>query len=103
MLLLLVIAAAEEIGYHINKVAIADGSAGHALAMIYAYRDAGEAPVSVVLTFGRVDSSCFYKEDWDNYGLDRNTEESDLAAVGLFSTMLGKMIPVEEIKFLRFP
>lgn len=93
-----VITAAEETGYHINKMAIAGGSAGHALAMIYAYRDASEAPVPVVLTFGGVGPSCFYKEDWDNYGLDRNTEESDLAAVGLFSAMLGEMIPVEEIK-----
>lgn len=93
-----VIAAAQEAGYAIDKMAIAGGSAGHTLAMLYAYRDAGEAPVPVVLTFGGVGPSCFYKEDWDNYGLDRNTEESDLAAVALFSAMLGEMIPVEEMK-----
>ncbi len=93
-----VIAAAREAGYPIDKMTIAGGSAGHALAMIYAYRDAGDAPVPVVFTFGGVGPSCFYKEDWDNYGLDQNTEESDLAAAGLFSAMLGEMIPVEEIK-----
>lgn len=94
----MVIAAAQEAGYPIDKMTIAGGSAGHALAMIYAYRDAGEAPVPVVLTFGGVGPSCFYKEDWDNYGLDRNTDESDQAAVALFSAMLGEMIPMEEIK-----
>ena len=93
-----VIEAAEAAGYPIDKMTVAGGSAGHALAMIYAYRDAGEAPVPVVFTFGGVGPSCFYKEDWDNYGLDRNTEESDQAAAGIFSAMLGEMIPVEEIK-----
>ncbi len=93
-----VIAAAREAGYPINKMTVAGGSAGHALAMIYAYRDAGEGPVPVVFTFGGVGPSCFYKEDWDNYGLDRNTEESDQAAAVLFSAMLGERIPVEEIR-----
>ena len=92
------VAAAEKAGYPIDKMAVAGGSAGHTLAMIYAYRDAGEAPVPVVFTFGAVGPSCFCKEDWDNYGLDRNTEESDIAAVALYSAMLGEMIPVEEIK-----
>lgn len=93
-----VIAAAQEAGYPIDKMTIAGGSAGHALAMIYAYRDAGEAPVPVVFTFGGVGPSCFYKEDWGNYGLDRDTEEGAQAAAVLFSAMLGEMIPVEEIK-----
>ncbi len=93
-----VAAAAKEAGYHIDKMAIAGGSAGHTLAMIYAYRDAGEAPVPVAFTFGGVGPSCFYKEDWDNYGLDQNTEKSDQAAAGLFSALLGEWISVEEIK-----
>lgn len=93
-----VIAAAQEAGYPIDKMTIAGGSAGHALAMIYAYRDAGDAPVPIVFTFGAVGPSCFYKEDWSNYGLDQNTDESDLAAAVLFSAMLGEMIPAEEIK-----
>ena len=54
-----VIAAAAEAGYPIDKMAIAGGSAGHALAMIYAYRDGAEAPVPVVFTFGAVGPSCF--------------------------------------------
>ncbi len=94
----MVIEAAKEAGYNIDKLSMAGGSAGHALAMIYAYRDADEAPVPVVLTFGAVGPSSFYTEDWDNYGLDQNTEESYLAAQGLYSAMLGEMIPIEEIK-----
>lgn len=93
-----VIEAAEQEGYHINKLAMAGGSAGHTLAMIYAYRDAEESPVPVVLTFGGVGPSCFYTEDWDNYGLDRNTEESYQAAAGLFAAMLGRELTVDEIK-----
>ena len=70
------IEAAEAEGYSIDKLAMAGGSAGHTLAMLYAYRDAAEAPVPVVLTFGAVGPSCFHTEDWDNYGFDKNTEES---------------------------
>ena len=93
-----VIEAAEASGYHIDKLAIAGGSAGHALAMIYAYRDAAEAPVPVALTFGAVGPSCFYAEDWDNYGFGRNTEESYIGAAGLFSVMADTEITPEEIK-----
>ena len=92
-----VIEAAEAEGYHIDKMAIAGGSAGHALAMIFAYRDAAEAPVPVVFTFGAVGPSCFYAEDWDNYGFDRDTEESRIGAAGLFSVMADAEITPEEI------
>ena len=60
-----VIEAAEKEGYHIDSMAIAGGSAGHTLAMIYAYRDASQAPVPVKMTFGAVGPSCFHREDWD--------------------------------------
>mgnify|MGYP005983227573 CR=1 FL=1 len=93
-----VINAAEKAGYPIDKLAMAGGSAGHTLAMIYAYRDAKEAPVPVVFTFGAVGPSSFYREDWDNYGFDRDTEESYQGAAGIFSAMLGEMIPTEEIE-----
>ncbi len=92
-----VIEAAEKEGYHIDKMAVAGGSAGHTLAMLYAYRDAAESPVPVVLTFGAAGPSSFRTEDWDIYGLDRNTEESRQGAAGLFSAMLGEEITAEEI------
>ena len=37
-----VVEAAKEAGYPIDKMTIAGGSAGHALAMIYAYRDGAD-------------------------------------------------------------
>lgn len=88
-----VIEAAEEAGYHIDKMTVAGGSAGHALAMIYAYRDGAEAPVPVVLTFGAVGPSSFYREDWGIFGLDQD----DKAAAELFGVMAGVEITPKEM------
>ena len=88
-----VIEQAAKLGYSIDKMAIAGGSAGHALAMIYAYRDASQAPVPVVLTFVGVGPASFYQEDWGIFGLD----ESDEACAGLFSVMAGTAITPEEV------
>ena len=89
-----VIEAAKENGYQIDKMTMAGGSAGHALAMIYAYRDAAEAPVPVVLTFGAVGPASFYQEDWGIYGLD----QSDEACAAMFGVMAGGEITPEEIQ-----
>ena len=88
-----VVAAAEAAGYHIDRMCVAGGSAGHALALIYAYRDGADAPVPVVLTFGAVGPSSFYQEDWGVMGLD----QSDEACAGLFSVMAGVEISPEEV------
>ena len=93
-----VIEAAEAAGYHIDKMTMAGGSAGHCLAMIYAYRDGKEAPVPVVLTYGGVGPSNFHREDWSCYGLDKDTDESIIATQMLFSSMLGEMLTEEEIR-----
>lgn len=69
------------------------GSAGHALAMIYAYRDGKQAPVPVVLTFGAVGPFSFYQVDQGVYGLD----QSDEACAAMFSVMLETVITPEEI------
>lgn len=93
-----VIKEAEKYGYHINQMAIGGGSAGHCLAMIYAYRDAKEAPVPIKLLFGAVGPSSFYAEDWDIYGFDRDTEEARTGAAGLLGVMGGVELTAEEIK-----
>ena len=93
-----VIKHAEKYGYHIHEMAIAGGSAGHALAMIYAYRDADVAPVPVKLTFGAVGPSSFYVEDWDIYGFDQDTNEAREGAANLFSIMGDVELTAEEIK-----
>ena len=89
-----VVEAAENAGYPIDKMAVAGGSAGHCLAMIYAYRDGRDAPVPIVLTYGAVGPSCFYQEDWGIYGLDR----SDEACAGLFGVMAGVEISEQDIR-----
>ena len=93
-----VIEAAEAAGYHIDKMTMAGGSAGHALAMIYAYRDGKDAPVPVVFTYGAVGPSSFVAEDWGIFGIGLDTDESRQAGAGLFSVMSGKEITPEEIK-----
>lgn len=93
-----VIEAAKNQGYPIDKMTVAGGSAGHALAMIYAYRDADEAPVPVVFTFGAVGPSSFYVEDWGIYGFGQDSDESRTAAAGLFGVMAGTEITSDDIK-----
>ena len=89
-----VIQEAEKAGYHIDKLTMAGGSAGHCLAMIYTYRDGAEAPVPVVFTFGAVGPSCFYQEDWGIYGLDQN----DKACADMFGVMAGVEITEQDIQ-----
>lgn len=93
-----VIGAAKEAGYPIDKMTIAGGSAGHALAMIYAYRDGKDAPIPVVLTFGDVGPSSFYAEDWGIFGAGTETEKQRTAAASLFSVMSGEPITPKEIE-----
>lgn len=93
-----VIEKAKEYGYPINEMGIGGGSAGHCLAMIYAYRDVQESPVPVKLLFGAVGPSSFYAEDWDIYGFDRDTDEARKGAAGLLGVMGGVELMPEEIK-----
>ncbi len=90
-----VVAEAERLGYHIDQMALSGGSAGHCLAMLYAYRDADTAPVPVRMVFGAVGPSSFYPEDWTMYGFDREEDDAKAAAAGLFSVMCGKSLTVD--------
>ena len=92
-----VVEAAEAAGYPIDKMTVAGGSAGHALAMIYAYRDGRDAPVPVVLTYGAVGPSSFVAEDWGIFGVSLDTDESRAAGAALFSVMSGEAITPEEM------
>lgn len=88
-----VVAAAEKLGYNLNRMAISGGSAGGCLALIYAYRDADTSPVPVRLVFEAVGPGSFYVEDWGIFGLDQSAE----AAAGLFSVMSGQTISPKDI------
>jgi len=46
-----VVREAEKLGYHVDRMAISGGSAGGCLALLYAYRDAADAPVPVRMVF----------------------------------------------------
>lgn len=46
-----VIEEARKLGYNIDRMATAGGSAGGCLALIYAYRDASSSPVPVMMAF----------------------------------------------------
>ncbi len=93
-----VIEEAEKHGYKIDGITMSGGSAGGALAMLYAYRDAKESPVPVKLMFEMVGPSSYFVEDWDNYGLGQDTDESREAGARLFSVMGGVEITPEMIK-----
>lgn len=82
-----VVAAARDAGYDVDQMAVAGGSAGGCLALIYGYRDAATSPVPVRMVFEAVGPSSFYPEDWTCYGFDK--PENIEAACGLFSTMCG--------------
>lgn len=90
-----VVEKAGKLGYKIDSMAIAGGSAGGTLAMLYAYRDAADSPVPVKMMFEAVGPSSFYRNDWDVYGLNQDTDESKKAAAELFGIMLGEEIDVD--------
>ena len=93
-----IIEEAKKHGYCINEMAIGGGSAGHTLAMIYAYRDIDTSPVPVKLLFGASGPSGFYTEDWDIYGFEKSTEEIRQKASILFGTMGGVELTKEMLK-----
>ena len=86
-----VIEEARKLGYNIDRMATAGGSAGGCLALIYAYRDASSSPVPVMMAFEGVGPTSFYPEDWKCYGFDQNAE----AAAEMFSVMTGKEVTAE--------
>ena len=88
-----VVDAARQLGYPVDKMAVAGGSAGGTLALVYAYRDAAASPVPVKMVFEMVGPASFYYEDWTNYGLDKSPE----AAASLFSAMSGTALTPEMI------
>lgn len=93
-----VIEEAKKLGYNITEMTMSGGSAGGCLAMLYAYRDAAEAPVPVRLLFEMVGPSSFYAEDWGIYGLNQDTDDSRKAAADLFGVMGGVELTPEMIK-----
>lgn len=89
-----VVEEAEKLGYKVDRMAVAGGSAGGTLALLYAYRDVDTSPVPVKMVFEMVGPASFHHEDWTSYGLDQSPE----AAAALFSVMSGNEITTEMIE-----
>lgn len=80
-----------KLGYNLDRMAMAGGSAGGCLALLYAYRDAPQSPIPVKFVFEAVGPPSFETDDW--YGLG----EDAVAAAEFFSVMTGKAITANMI------
>lgn len=87
-----VVEQAKKLGYNIDRMMIAGGSAGHTLAMIYAYRDGKTAPVPIKMVFGMVGGANF---DATNWYMPNATPEEQAVWVAM---MTGTKLTAEQVK-----
>lgn len=59
-----VVEQAKKLGYNVDRMAVMGGSAGGALAMVYAYRDGKMSPVPIKFVMYQVAPSSFEPSDW---------------------------------------
>lgn len=88
-----VVEKARELGYNVDRMAMAGGSAGAGLAAIYAYRDGHEAPVPIKFLWGAVGPTSF---ELDSAG--EVTDESATGSAMFMSVLSGQEITAEMIK-----
>lgn len=93
-----IVAAAAERGYDLDGMVIAGGSAGGTLAMVYAYRDAADAPVPVNAVISMVGPASFEPAAW--FGFDDNyaSEDTAQAGAGFVSIITGDQITPEMMR-----
>ncbi|MCG7378800.1 alpha/beta hydrolase [Paenibacillus sp. ACRSA] len=92
---------AAELGYHLDQMAISGGSAGGALALLYAYRDADTSPIPVKMVFEGVGPPSFEPSLWLGIDDSDNPYESNEAAeagAGFASIMTGEDITVDMMR-----
>lgn len=90
---------AAELGYNLDEMAVSGGSAGGALALLYAYRDAASSPIPVKFVYEAVGPASFEPFEW--LGSDDSTYESDeiaKAGANFASLMTGENITVEMMR-----
>lgn len=88
-----VVEKARELGYNVDRMAMAGGSAGAGLAAIYAYRDGHEAPVPIKFLWGAVGPTSF---ELDVAG--ELTDENAAGSAVFMSVLSGQEITAEMIK-----
>lgn len=92
---------AAELGYNLDEMAISGGSAGGALALLYAYRDADSSPIPVKLVFEGVGPPSFEPSIWlgiDNTDSPYESDEAAEASAAFASIMTGESITAEMMR-----
>ena len=84
-----VIAEAKKLGYPVEEMVLAGGSAGGGLATLYAYRDGKDAPVPIRFVYALVPPTSFQPDGW--YGLDKDLEQ----AAAFFTPITGVALTKE--------
>lgn len=83
-----VVAKAKELGYNVDRMAMAGGSAGGGLAALYTYRDGKDAPVPIKFLWATVFPSSFEVD---------TTSTDPQSAAAFLSVLAGKTITAEMI------
>lgn len=85
-------------GYKLDEMAVAGGSAGGALAMIYAYRDYQTSPIPVRCVIQMVGPASFEPSLWFGFDEGYASEEEAAAAAAFVSFMTGDAITPEMMR-----
>lgn len=93
-----IVRAAQERGYPLDGMAIAGGSAGGSLALIYAYRDAGDAPVPVRAVISMVGPAGFDPADWFGFEDDYASDETASAGAAFVTVLTGDAVTPEMMR-----
>lgn len=97
-----IVKAARARGYAVDAMAVAGGSAGGTLAMIYAYRDAAQAPVPVNAVMSLVGPASFDPRAWFGMNDDFASDESAAAGAGFVSVMTGERVTAQMMRSGEF-
>lgn len=87
-----IVAAAAERGYHLHGMVIAGGSAGGTLAMIYAYRDAANAPIPVKAVINMGGPASFEPASWFGFHDGYASDETARAGAAFVSMLTGDAV-----------
>jgi acetyl esterase/lipase len=85
-------AAAAQRGYSLDEMVVAGGSAGGALAMIYAYRDYQTSPLKVKAVIQMVGPGSFEPAGWFGFDSTYTSTEQAKAAAAFISVMTGDSV-----------
>lgn len=97
-----IVKAARVRGYEVDAMAVAGGSAGGTLAMIYAYRDAAQAPVPVKAVISFVGPAAFDPRAWFGLEDDFASDKSAAAGAGFVSVMTGGRVTAQMMRSGEF-